>query len=59
MANTVSVLATAHSIPARIAVKIKWLFCRRSAKTYRVPFSSVGTVHRAVNTPVTMHSEIA
>ncbi len=59
MANTVSVLATAHSIPARIANGINCRFCPRSRNTARVPLSSVGTLQRAVNTPATMHNEIA
>src|ERR1035437_7775213 len=59
MAKTVSVLATAHSIPARIAVSSRCRFLLRSANTDCVPLSSVGTVQRAVNTPATLHSEIA
>src|ERR1035438_1979655 len=59
IANTVSVFATAQSIPARIATGMRCLCSERSANTCRVPFSSVGTVHRAVNTPATMQSEMA
>src|SRR6185437_429668 len=59
MANTVSVLATAHSMPARIAKGINCVLRRRSRNTARVPLSRVGTLQRAVNTPATMHREIA
>ena len=59
MAKTVRVLATAHSIPARIAMGMRWRLLARSAKTLRVPLSSVGRVQRAVKTPATMQSEMA
>src|SRR5205085_5223160 len=59
MANTVSVFATAHNIPAMMAVGMRWRFWRRSENTLRVPLTSVGSDQRAVNTPATMHREIA
>ena len=42
MAKTVRVLATAQSMPARMAMGMRCLFWARSAKTWRVPLSSVG-----------------
>src|SRR4051812_43933662 len=59
MANTVSVLATAHNMPAMMAVGMRWRLAARSEKTLRVPLTSVGRDQRAVKTPATMHSEIA
>src|SRR5882757_6222257 len=59
IAKTVSVFATAHSAPASSAHTIRCFFSARSAKTYPVPFSRVGNVQRAVNTPATIQSEIA
>ncbi len=58
MAKTVSVLATAQSMPARIAQTIRWAFSRRSAQIYPVPLRTVGTVQRATNTPATIPSEM-
>ena len=59
IAKTVSVLATAHSIPARHR---EWELVAgcvlRSRNTARVPLSSVGTLQRATKTPATMQSEI-
>src|SRR6516165_6240164 len=57
-AKTVKVLPTAHREPARMAQITKWGFCRKSTKTYPVPFKRVGNVQRATNTPATMESEI-
>src|SRR5579884_1721342 len=59
IANTVKVLATAQRAPASNAHTIRCFFRIRSATTYRVPLSSVGKVQRAVNTPATIHREIA
>ena len=42
-----------------MATGMRCLLRARSANTDRVPFSSVGIDQRAVNTPATMHSEIA
>ena len=42
MAKTVSVLATAHSMPAMIAVGIRWRFCARSANTLARAFHQRG-----------------
>src|SRR6516225_5272664 len=59
IAKTVRVLATAHNAPANRAHTMRCFFSARSAKTYPVPLSSVGKVHRAVKTPATMQSETA
>lgn len=59
MAKTVSVLATAQRAPASNAQTMRCFFSDRSAKIYHVPLSNVGKVHRAVNTPATMQTEIA
>ena len=56
-AKMVSVLATAHNIPASIAHTMRWGLSRRSEKIKPVPLSSVGTVQRATNAPITMPME--
>src|ERR1017187_1206415 len=58
IANTVKVLATAQSIPASTAHTIRWAFSRKSSSRKPVPFSAMGTVQRATNTPATMPSEM-
>ena len=58
MAKTVSVLATAQSIPARMAPDDQVLLFGEIGEDLPVPLSSVGTVQRAVKTPATMQSEI-
>src|ERR1019366_2022456 len=58
MANTVSVLATAHNMPARMAHTKRCFFSLRSSQIYPVPFNSMGTVQRATNTPATMPNEM-
>ena len=57
-AKMVSVLPTAHSIPASSAHTIRCGFSRRSLKRKPVPFSSVGTVQRATKAPITMPMEM-
>ena len=57
-AKMVSVLATAHSIPASSAHTIRCGLSRRSANRKPVPLSSVGTVQRATNAPITMPMEM-
>src|SRR5208337_4375901 len=56
--KTVSVLPTAHSIPASSAHTIRCGFSRRSLNRNPVPFSSVGTVQRATNAPITIPMEM-
>src|SRR5689334_5487969 len=57
-AKIVSVLATAHRHPARIAHTIRCGAWRRSAAMYDVPWMSAGSDHRARKTPITIVSEI-
>src|ERR1039458_8119650 len=57
-AKMVSVLPTAQSIPAITAHTIRCGLSRRSAKRNPVPLSSVGTVQRATNAPITMPMEM-
>src|SRR3954464_54923 len=59
MAKTVRVLATAHSMPAMMAVGMRWRLAARSEKTLRVPLTRVGSDQRAVKTPATMQREMA
>ena len=54
----VSVLATAHSIPASSAHTIRCGFSRRSLNRNPVPLSIVGTVQRATNAPITIPMEM-
>ena len=58
MAKTVSVLATAHNMPARMAQTMRWGFSLRSMRTKPVPLRATGTVQRATKTPATMPSEM-
>ena len=57
-AKMVSVLATAHNIPASSAHTMRCGLSRRSANRNPVPLSSVGTVQRATNAPITMPMEM-
>ncbi len=57
-AKMVSVLATAHNIPASSAQTMRCGLSRRSAKIKPVPLSSVGTVQRATKAPITMPMEM-
>ncbi len=57
-AKMVSVLPTAQSIPASTAQTIRCGLSRRSLKRNPVPLSSVGTVQRATNAPITMPMEM-
>ncbi len=54
----VSVLPTAHSIPASSAHTIRCGLARKSSNRNPVPFSSVGTVQRATNAPITIPMEM-
>src|ERR1035437_3981136 len=56
-AKMVSVLATAHNIPARSAHTMRCGLSRRSSNRKPVPFSSMGTVQRATKAPITMPME--
>src|ERR1017187_6174110 len=57
-AKMVRVLPTAHNIPASTAHTIRCGLSRRSSNRNPVPFSSVGTVQRATNAPMTMPMEM-
>src|ERR1017187_6266037 len=57
-AKMVSVLPTAQSIPAITAHTIRCGLSRRSSNRNPVPFSSVGTVQRATNAPMTIPMEM-
>ena len=57
-AKMVSVLATAHSVPASSAHTIRCGLSRRSWKRNPVPFSRVGTVQRATKAPMTIPIEM-
>src|SRR5438445_7198948 len=54
----VSVLATAHRHPARMAQTTRWGACRTSAPIAVVPRNRAGRLQRARNTPATIASEI-
>src|ERR1043166_4041 len=56
-AKMVSVLATAHKLPASTAQTMRWGAWRRSSRTKAVPWIRAGRLQRARKTPRTIASD--